>query len=120
MVTQTMMPARRTAKPVIAGAFNIVAGACSLLGVLGLLIAIAAVSFPGSEDLPVNASVILWIITIPLAVIGVLAIIGGIYNLQRKSWGLALVGSIVTIIPAFYLGIASVVLTALSRDEFQQ
>jgi hypothetical protein len=120
MSTQNIQMAHRTAKPVVAGAFNIFAGVCSLIGVLGLLIAIVAVNASVAEDLPVNVSVILWIIAIPLAIIGILAIIGGIYNMLRKSWGLAMVGSIVTIIPAFCLGIASVVLTASSRDEFTQ
>ncbi len=120
MSTQNVTLVHKTAKPVVAGALNIFAGACCLLGVLGLLIAIFAINVTVVEDVPVNVSVILWIIAIPLAVIGILSIIGGIFNLQRKSWAWAMVGSIVTIIPAFTLGIASVILTALSRDEFSQ
>lgn len=120
MSTQVTPINHKTAKPVVAGALSIFAGACSLLGVLGIFIAIIVLSFPGSEELPINISLILWVIAIPLAVVGILAIIGGIFNLQRKSWNWALVGSIASIFPAFYLGIASVVLTALSKNEFLQ
>jgi hypothetical protein len=120
MSSQVIEVNHRTAKPVVAGALSIVAGVLSLLCVLGLLIAIVAVNFPGSEDLPINLSAILWIITIPLAIIGLLAIVGGIFNIQRKYWGLALVGSIVSLIPAFWLGVASIVLTSISKSEFSQ
>ncbi len=120
MSTQIIKENPRTAKPVVAGALSIFSGVCCLLGVLGLLIAIAAINIPGFSELPVNISAVLWIITIPLAVVGILAIIGGIFNIQRKYWGWALLGSIVSIFPSFWLGIASTVLTAVSKNEFSE
>ena len=58
-------------------------------------------------------------ITIPLAIIGILAVIGGIYSLQRKKFGLAVTGSIAAFLPFSLLGLASIILIALSRDEFE-
>jgi hypothetical protein len=51
--------------------------------------------------------------------VGILAIVGGIYALQRKIWGLALAGSIAAFFPSWILGIAAIVLTALSKNEFE-
>jgi len=46
--------------------------------------------------------------------------VGGVYALQRKKWGLALVGSIAAFFPPkWILGIAAIVLTVLAREEFE-
>jgi hypothetical protein len=58
-------------------------------------------------------------IAITLGVLGVLAIVGGVYALKRKIWGLALAGSIAAIFGSFPLGIAGLVLTVLSKKEFE-
>ena len=50
----------------------------------------------------------------------ILAIVGGIYALQRKIWGLALAGSIAAFFtPSWVLGVAAIVFTALSKNEFE-
>ena len=54
-----------------------------------------------------------------LAVLGILAIVGGFCALRRKGWGWALAGAIAAILPIFPLGIASTVLTVMARDEFE-
>jgi hypothetical protein len=51
-----------------------------------------------------------------LALPGILAIIGGIFSLKRRSWLLALIGSIGMIPVGF--GIASVILLVRSKNEF--
>ncbi len=58
-------------------------------------------------------------IAIILGLLGILAIVGGVYALKRKIWGLALAGSIAAIFGSFPLGIAGLVLTVLSRNEFE-
>ena len=50
----------------------------------------------------------------------VLSLIGGIFCLRRRKWGLALAGSISAILVLFPLGIPAVVLTALSKKQFQR
>ena len=54
-----------------------------------------------------------------VAIIGILAIVGGIYALRRKIWGLALAGSIAAFFPSWILGLTAIVLTALSKNEFE-
>jgi hypothetical protein len=58
-------------------------------------------------------------IAIPLIIINALAIIGGIYAIQRRVWGLALAGSICAILPSRLLGVPAIILIALSRKEFE-
>lgn len=119
-----------TWKPVAAGILNITLGILNLFGmfmIIGLLVA-----FGGgiltivriAEFMPLwmsgMAHGILIILAIVLAVSSSLPLIGGIYAIQRKAWGLALAGSIVAILPAVPLGIISTVLVALSRNEFEK
>ena len=70
------------------------------------------------------------IVTAAIAVvvaIGIVAIVGGIFALKRKRWGLGLAGSIcatfsLIIIPVFLnvpLAIAAIVLVVLGRGEFE-
>lgn len=59
------------------------------------------------------------LIAIILGLLGILAIVAGVYALKRKIWGLALAGSIAAIFGSFPLGIAGLVLTVLSRNEFE-
>jgi hypothetical protein len=53
-----------------------------------------------------------------LALIGVLAIVGGVYALRRKNWGLALAGAIAGTITFFPCGIPAIIFTSLGKDEF--
>ena len=110
----------KTWKPMVAGILNIVTGAFALLSVIGLLISIVVI---GSDlvgpEVPDFVAVILWIITIPFFIIGVLALIGGIYALQRKTWGLALAGAVASTVYWFFVGIPTIVFIAQSKDEFE-
>jgi len=110
----------KTWKPMVAGILNIVTGAFALLSVIGLLISIAVVgSNLVGPEVPDFVATILWIITIPFFVIGVLALIGGIYSLQRKAWGLALAGAVASTVYWFFVGIPTIVFIAQSKDEFE-
>jgi len=57
--------------------------------------------------------------------IRIVAIVGGIFALKRKRWGLALAGSICAIFSSFLillnvpLGVAAIVLVVLGRGEFE-
>jgi hypothetical protein len=70
-------------------------------------------------DIPPYLFPIFTALALPFAVVGILAIVGGIYALQRKIWGLALAGSIAAFFPSWILGIAAIVFIALSKNEFE-
>ena len=53
-------------------------------------------------------------------VTGLLTVIGGIFALQKKHWGLALTGAICAAMIIFPIGIAATVLVSMARPEFSQ
>jgi len=114
----------KTAMPIVAGILDIVSGVLSLLAFIGLLIASIAVgsNFIGvyiwDPGVGVALSVLIILTALAFAV-GILALMGGVYALQRKKWGLALTGSICALLPSFALGVAAIIITVLSRDEFE-
>ena len=126
-------PVQKTWKPTVAGILNIVAGAFSLLGAIGVIIGIIVFVFVGSapflaymwEDLgdlgiaPNFLIIILVIAAIFSAVLGIFPLIGGIYALKRKKWGLALAGSIIAIFGSSVMGILATIFTAMSKNEFE-
>jgi len=123
----TSQPDSQTWMPVAAGVLSIVAGAMGLIAV-AFLITFGA-TFGAEIAREVLKSVGFWqsgmpltiigLISIPLITINAVAIIGGIYALQRKFWGLALAGAICAILPAQVLGIIAVVFIAVSKKGFE-
>jgi len=57
---------------------------------------------------------------IAIAVIGVLAIVGGIFALKNKVWGLALAGSIGAVLTGRLLGVIALILIVLGRKDFDK
>jgi hypothetical protein len=95
----------RTWKPTVAGILDIVAGA---FGVIygGVFAAVATEeAFFG-----IPAAV--------LIILGIVAIVGGIYNLKRRVWGLSLAGSICALC-APVLGILAIIFTCMGKREFE-
>ena len=116
----------KTPMPVIAGVLDIVHAVFGLLCFIGLLIAIIAVSGVGAAiyygpawGANMVPLAVLWSIAIPCIISTILSLIGGVFAIQRKKWGLALAGSIAAIFPTFIFGVAAVVLIALSKNEFE-
>ncbi|MFC2018548.1 hypothetical protein ACFLU4_01155 [Chloroflexota bacterium] len=120
----------KSSKPLIAGVLNIVAGAFTLLGgiVMVILTTVAStamfhyIMFSAGAAGPVTPGTILSIITIVavcLIVSGIVSIVGGIYAIKRRLWGLALAASIFSILHNSALGIAAIVLVALGKNEFE-
>lgn len=107
-------PAKKTGTITVAGILDIIDGCLSLLGVVGLIVAIANVS-----DEP-DTLAILVPIAVFFALKGILAIVGGIHALQRENWVMALVGAIAAALPFSLLGIVALILTAVSRDQFKR
>lgn len=55
-----------------------------------------------------------------MALIGVLAIVGGVFALKVKHWGWALAGAIAATIVFFPCGIAAVILVTKAHPDFQK
>ena len=104
----------RTWKPTTVGILTISAG-CYGIGV-GAALAILGELFGGLLGIE-------WLGAfgaVPIA-FGIVAIIGGIFALRRRIWGLALAGTILAlplIIPGTVMGILSLIFLVRSRKEF--
>ena len=119
----------KTWKPTTAGILNLITGAISIFGVIGLAVALTAASTWGfildavpAEELPFTASLvsIVLIVALVLSVIeAVFPILGGVFAVQRKHWGWALAGSIIAILALLPLGILATIFVALSKNEFE-
>ena len=114
-----------------AGALNIISGATHLLGAIFILIfgwlgdgifnilwygmvgtPLAPITQPVAQELQV-------VVSMPGIVLGVLAIIAGIYAIEGKYWRLALAGSICGTLLTWFLGLPAIILTMTSKNKFQ-
>ncbi len=103
----------RTWKPTTAGILCIIAGVIGLLS--GMTISIIG-SIAGIHI------AVPWIgaIGIPFIVLGILSLVGGIYALKRRVWGLALTGSICALVSGYLvLGILAIIFVSMGKDEFE-
>ena len=112
--------------PLAAGILDLVAGVPALivltvgLGMLGGLIG-------GLGGIPgVNVGAIMGAIAVPLIIFAIIAIVGGVFAIRRRTWWLALVGSICAflavlplILPAIFLGIPAIVFTVMGKKHFK-
>lgn len=107
---------KRTRKSLIAGTLDIIIGILTLI-VLSIFAISPLIITPVQEGIiPYDLS--LSFIIIPAIIIASLAIIGGVFAIQRKNWKWALAGSIAAAINPIPLGIGAIILLALSRNEF--
>jgi len=100
-------------QPLTAGILELVAGIPALT--IGIIIAAglgmmsrAIVAVPG------------WVsaIGVPLIICGIVAIVGGIFALLKRRWGVVLAGAILSLFCSLPLGIAAIVFAILSREQF--
>ena len=99
-------------KPVVAGVLEIVAGALNMLVALGISLFMPVAAPFRYALMSVGVVTVLFLGT------GIVALIGGIFALQRRHWGVSLAGAICALLaPGTLLGILSVVFVSLSRDE---
>ena len=109
----------KTKKPIVAGILAIISGVFGLLGAINYSIGIGDVSGLGKGDMPPFVPSIVLGMPIPSIIIAILALVGGIFALQRKRWKWALAGSIAALLSFFLGGIPVIILVALSRNEFE-
>jgi hypothetical protein len=112
--------------PKVAGILDIVAGAFGLFIILIWALWFAAFSIfipSNTADFDGFPMRLMAMIFIPMAVFilaaSILAIVGGIFALRRKIWKLALAGSIAAFFGSQPLGVAAIIFTALSKNEFE-
>jgi hypothetical protein len=105
----------KTWKPVTAGILSILSGAVAALVGIGAIVkgdlARRMIFHRGGE-----------IIGVLLLILGIIAVIGGIFAIRRRAWGLALAGAICALFPfqVAVLGILDIIFVALSKGEFDQ
>ena len=102
--------------PTAAGVLCIVSGSLGLLSKLGwsLFSSLLALHVSGFTFR------ILGIILLFSAIFDIGAIIGGIFALQHRNWGLSLAGAISTLLAGSWLfGALSIIFISLSRKEFK-
>jgi hypothetical protein len=112
--------------PKVAGILDIVAGALGIFGGFFLVLWLAFVPYmtsgPGTE-LHYFPMRIMMLFMLPWAFImfagGVLAVVGGIYALKSKRWGLALAGSIGAVFSQLALGVVALIFTVMGKDHFE-
>jgi len=93
--------------PNVAGILDIISGCIGLTAAFALLV---PSRFGGLLFSAAVAS--------PFAIVGILAIVSGIFAIRKKIWGLALAGSIATLLLCWPMGIAAIVLTARTKQQF--
>jgi hypothetical protein len=120
-----MPPVKQSPLPLVAGILLIIV-AIQAFAVGGILVAGAEIvgsalgSMPGAEE----AKTLLMICGAIFIVFGIMVIIGGVSAITRKSFALALIGSILGIFTVGYyftgsiLSIVALILIAISKDEF--
>jgi hypothetical protein len=109
----------KTRKPENGGILTIISGTLGLLGATSYAIGFGgAGSGFGKGDVPPFVPSIIFGVPIISIVIGILALAGGIFAIQRKRWQWALTGSIAATLSFILLGIPAIILISLSRDEF--
>ena len=112
---------------IVGGILSIVAGGIGCLG--AAMIILFAVFFgvmstgyyyddPFSEGFFGVFVAIYAVMGVAMLLIAVLAIIGGVYGIKKRYWGLALAGAIAAAVAFFPAGVVAIVFTALGKKEF--
>jgi len=109
----------QTWKPTTAGILSIICGAWGVT--IGAVVAMLGGSITCMVGVPFTAR-ILGLIGFPMIALGIVAIVGGVYALRRRVWGLALAGAICAFLvpPPFVLGILAIIFVAMGKGEFEQ
>jgi hypothetical protein len=115
------------------GVLSIIAGSLEVIG--GVIIAVLTIGIrilfrlaivpvdPGDWFgciMPFMPVIPMWLIVVgvPLFALGIVAIVGGVSALRRRSFGLSLAGAVCAL-PVAPLGILAVIFVAVSNKEFE-
>jgi len=106
--------------PLTAGILEIICGVWAIIVSFALVLVGTIFRTLSVPNVPAFVGPLIGVMSIPFALFGILAIVGGIFALRKKIWGLALAGAIISIFSPYMilLAIAAIVFVALSREEF--
>jgi hypothetical protein len=115
-------------KATVAGILSVIAGGSAILGGIVLatigLIGSSALVLVHDPDVPqvVKLLPLLFFYTLAmlLFVSGGVAVAGGVSALQRRSWGMAVAGSIAAVLCMLPLGVVAVILIVMAETEFRR
>jgi hypothetical protein len=112
---------KKTWKPTTSGILSIIAGFVGVIA--GIVVAVLGEIIPMLHPMP-EIGVALNLIATIMILLGIVAIVGGIYAIRRKIWWLALAGSICAVICAWplgtwILGIPAIIFAAMGKSEFR-
>ena len=107
--------------PTAAGVLSIIAGVIGLFQGIALAAAVRIVGMDFIYELWMAGVPLIgfWIAAIILIAIGIVAIIGGIFALRRRVWGMALTGAICSVPSIWILAIPAIIFIAMSKREFK-
>jgi len=120
----------RSGLPTAGGVLSIVGGTVeAIIGVIAavsvtilkLLLAAGLLPFspgPRLDHVLAMAPLLSIVVGVPMFALGVVAIVGGVYAIRRKVFGLSLAGAICAL-PSGILGILAVIFVSVSRKEFR-
>jgi len=115
-----------TWKPIMAGILDIISGAIGMVGGVYFVV-LTSLFRTVHEIMNIDPIVIeqteqiisrLFAVPFVLVFIGIISIIGGVYALQRRIWGLALAGSICSCVVFPIFGLPAIIITGLAQEEF--
>jgi hypothetical protein len=118
---KTWKPTTAGILTIIGGAIGICLGALVILfgGLVGLGSTIAgALGEPAIVGILGNLAGIIGTIGGGMIGLGAVAIVGGIFALKRKLWGLALAGAICATLGSGVLGVLSIIFVSMGKKEF--
>jgi hypothetical protein len=114
----------------LGGVFSIISGSIGILGALTIVLLIVFMGFiinmdnsdydstPTDDNILIVMLVIYGLMALFYIALGVLGIVGGIFCLKKKHWGVALAGAIAGAMTLFPCGIAAVIFVAMAKPEF--
>jgi len=102
--------------PLTAGILDLVAGVPALI--IGILVTAGLGAFGWLSGIA-GVGVIMAAIGVLLIIFAIIAIVGGVFALRKRIWGLALAGSIFALFCAWIFGIPAIVFTVMGKKHFK-
>jgi hypothetical protein len=109
---------------IVGGAFEMIFGAVvTALTISGVIPGVFQLPWRPGHPFEIHIMPSFTYLGVPLLVLGIIAIVGGVSALRRKSFGLSLAGAICALcafcaFPSHILGLLAVIFVALRRREF--